>query len=200
MQDAGENEYPSNEQQTNIKWFCDFSLVDLKSMAMCARGCGIWGLYLESQSAPNLHQSCTASRRALPELAGNSSRLPLMLMRAPVTCASGQRTAGWAPHARAFRRGVSNVSLEMWLARFRSSFNNTPQAPHVNSHVRPEFTCECMYGRSRALICEFTCAVFDMLSYTLPLICDPTRVLFVKAIRAATCEAPYVNACIAVLN
>jgi len=42
MQDAGENEYPSSEQQTNMKWFCDLSLVDLRSMAMCARGC-VWG-------------------------------------------------------------------------------------------------------------------------------------------------------------
>ena len=42
LQDAGENEYPSNEQQTNMKWFCDLSLVDLRSMAVCARGC-VWG-------------------------------------------------------------------------------------------------------------------------------------------------------------
>ena len=41
MQDAGGNEYPPNEQQTNTKWFCNLLRVDMKSMAMCARDlCG----------------------------------------------------------------------------------------------------------------------------------------------------------------
>ena len=37
------NEYPSNEQQINLKWFRDLSILDLISMAMCVRGC-VWGL------------------------------------------------------------------------------------------------------------------------------------------------------------
>ena len=43
MQDAGGNEYPPNEQQTNLIWFRDLSLVNLRSMAMCVREC-VWGL------------------------------------------------------------------------------------------------------------------------------------------------------------
>ena len=41
MQDAGGNEYPSNEQQTNMKWFCNLSHVDLVEINgnVCARVC-----------------------------------------------------------------------------------------------------------------------------------------------------------------
>ena len=77
---------------------------------------------------------------------------------------------------------------------------NTPQGPHVNPHVRPEFTCEFIYGSSRAPICEFTCAVSGVLSCMLALTCDPTRVRLVVSTGAATCATSYVSACVAVLN